>query len=54
MKQVGEFKLYSFDEMLDESYGKVGTPPRDEVEARVDEAVQAYEMGTAIKAARLE
>ena len=37
MKKVGDMKLYSFEELLEEDYGKVGTPERD--------AVQAYRMG---------
>ena len=45
-------KLYSFEELLDEDYGKVGTPERDAFERSVDEAVQAYRVGEAIKRAR--
>ena len=45
MKQVGDMKLYSFEELLEEDYGKVGTPERDAFERSVDEAVQAYRMG---------
>ena len=26
MKKVGDMKLYSFEELLEEDYGKVGTP----------------------------
>ena len=42
MKQVGDMKVYNFEELLEEDYGKVGTPERDEFERRVDESVQAY------------
>ncbi|MBO7069463.1 MAG: helix-turn-helix transcriptional regulator [Bacteroidaceae bacterium] len=52
MKQVGDMKLYSFEEILDEDYGKIGTLERDEFERKVDEAVQAYRVGEAIKQAR--
>ena len=44
MKQVGKMKLYSFEELLDEDYGKVGTPERDAFEQSVDEAVQVYKI----------
>ena len=40
MKKVGNMKLYSFEELLEEDYGKVGTPERDAFERRVDEAVR--------------
>ena len=52
MKQVGDMKLYSFEELLDEDYGPIGTPERDRFERSVDEAVQAYRVGEAIKQAR--
>ena len=52
MKQVGDMKLYSFEDLLEEDYGRVGTPKRDEFERSVDEAVQAYRVGEAIKKAR--
>ena len=45
-------KLYSFDELLDEEYGQVGTPERDKFERDVDNAVQAFRVGEAIKQAR--
>ena len=52
MKQVGDMKLYSFEELLDEDYGPVGTPESDAFERSVDEAVHAYHVGEAIKQAR--
>lgn len=52
MKQVGKMKLYSFEELLEEDYGKVGTPERDAFEQSVDDAVQAFRVGEAIKKAR--
>lgn len=54
MKQVGKFELYSLDEALDKHFGPIGTPERDEHEARVAEAVRAYELGEAIKKTRLQ
>ena len=54
MEKVGKFTLYSMDEVLDERYGKIGTPERDEFERSVSERVQAYKLGEAIKKARLE
>jgi len=39
MKKVGNMKLYSFEELLEEDYGKIGTPERDAFERNVDEAV---------------
>jgi len=47
-----DMKLYSFEDLLEEDYGRVGTPKRDEFERSVDEAVQAYRVGEAIKKAR--
>ena len=54
MEQVGKFKLYSSEEVLDKHFGKVGTPRRDEFERSVAESVHAYELGEAIKKARLQ
>ena len=42
MKKVGDMKLYSFEELLEEDYGKVGTPERDAFERSVDEAMRAF------------
>lgn len=53
MEQIGNMKLYSFDEVKDELLGKVGTPERDEHERKVEEALHAYRIGEAIKKARL-
>ena len=54
MEQVGQFKLYSSEEVLDSHFGKVGTPRRDDFERRVASAIQAYKLGEAIKDARLQ
>ena len=52
MRQVGNMKLYNFEDILEEDYGKVGEPERDKFERSVDEAVQAYRVGEAIRQAR--
>jgi hypothetical protein len=38
-----EMKLYTLEEALDEHFGPVGTPRRDEHEAQVAEAVHESE-----------
>lgn len=47
-------KLYSFEEVLDEDLGKIGTPKRDAFEAEVEAELHAYHIGEAIKHARLQ
>ena len=47
-----EMKLTSFEDYQDELLGKIGTPRRDAFERKVDEALQAYKIGEAIKQAR--
>lgn len=42
------------DDLVDEVWGKVGTPERDEMEAQLKEEVDAYLVGEAIKKARLK
>ncbi len=54
MEKVGDMVYYTFEECLDEHFGPIGTPERDEFEGSVKEAVQAYHLGEAIKKARLE
>ena len=46
-------KLHAFDDYKDELFGKVGTPERDEMEAKLKEEVDAYFVGEAIRKARL-
>lgn len=53
MKQIGDMKLYTFDEVKDEIIGKKGTPERDEYERELAEELHAYRVGEAIKKARL-
>lgn len=45
-------KFYTEEEMLDELIGKVGTPKRDEFEAKVKKEVDDYYIGEAIKQVR--
>ncbi len=54
MRQVGNMKLYSLEEVVDELIGKKGTPERDSLDRKVEEALQAYRIGEAIKDARLK
>ena len=54
MKQVGKLKMYSSEEVLDRHFGKVGTARRDEFERSVAASVHAYELGEAIKKARMQ
>lgn len=53
MEQLGDLKLYTFEEVKDNLLGKIGTPERDEHEQRVAEALEAYRIGEAIKQERL-
>lgn len=45
-------KFYTEDEMLDELIGVVGTPERDEFEAKLKKEVDDYFIGDAIKETR--
>lgn len=42
------------DRLIDDVWGKVGTPERDAMEAQLKEEIQAYFVGEAIKNARLK
>lgn len=42
------------DELIDDVWGKIGTPERDAMEAQLKEEIQAYYIGEAIKAERLK
>ncbi len=46
-------KFSSADNLVDEVWGKVGTPERDAMEAQLEEEVRTYFVGEAIKKARL-
>ena len=50
---MAKMKFTPADELIDEVWGKVGTPERDAMEARLKEELQAYYIGEAIKAERL-
>ena len=52
MKQIGDIKMYSFEEILDEDLGRKGTPGRDAFETAVEADVRAYHIGEAIRQAR--
>lgn len=54
MKQIGDMKLYSLEEVMDEDLGEVGTPQRDAFEAEVQAEIHAYHIGEAIRQARKE
>lgn len=54
MHKHGEFECYTLDEITDEFIGKKGTPRREEFEREVDEALNAYRFGEAVKQARKE
>lgn len=42
MKQVGDMRLYSLDEVTDELIGKKGSTERAEFDNKVEEALHAY------------
>lgn len=42
------------DKLIDDVWGKVGTPERDAMEAQLKEDIQAHFVGEAIKKVRLE
>ncbi len=47
-----EIRLTSFEDFQDKNFGKIGTPTRDAFEKKVDNAIQAYKIGEAIKQVR--
>ena len=47
-----ELKLTPLSEVVDEVWGKVGTPERDRMENQLKEELHAYYIGEAIKKAR--
>lgn len=54
MERLGDLKIYSLEEAMDEDLGKSGTPERDAFEARLEEEMKAYNIGAAIRQARKE
>ena len=51
---MAQMNLTPLEQALDEHFGKVGTPKRDNFERDVEEALHAYRIGEAIKAERLK
>lgn len=51
---MAKMKLIPADNLVDKVWGKVGTPERDAMEAKLEEEVNAYFVGEAIKKARLQ
>lgn len=49
MKQIGDMKLYSLEEVKDELIGEIGTSERDEYEREVDEALHSYRLREKIR-----
>lgn len=47
-----EKRIYTHEEMLDMLLGPVGTPEKDEFDAKVKEAAREYFIGKAIKETR--
>lgn len=54
MKQVGNMKFYTLDEVTDEIIGKKGTSERTEFDNKVEEALHDYRIGEAIKRTRIQ
>lgn len=52
MKQVGNMKLYSLEEVTEQMIGPKGTPERDNFDREVEEALHAYKIGKTIKEIR--
>ena len=51
---MAQMNLTPFEQVLDERFGKIGSPERDKFERDVEEALHAYRIGEAIKAERLK
>ena len=51
---MGKMTFVPSDALVDDVWGKVGTPERDAMEAQLKEEVHAYFVGEAIKNARLK
>lgn len=54
MEKAANIKLYTLDEVTDELIGKKGTKQRDNFDNEVEEALHAYQIGEAIKKARMQ
>ena len=51
---MAQMKFRKADSLIDEVWGKVGTPERDAMEAQLKEEVNTYFVGEAIKRARIQ
>lgn len=51
-KDMARLNLTPASELVDEVWGEIGTPERDEMEVRLKEELNAYFVGEAIKKAR--
>ena len=49
---MAKMKLTTLDEINDKIWGAIGTPERDEMEARLKDDINAYLFGEAIRKAR--
>ncbi|MDE6380493.1 MAG: helix-turn-helix domain-containing protein [Muribaculaceae bacterium] len=49
-----KLRLIPFEEIEDRRLGKIGTPRRDAFEARLNEELETYHIGEAIKKTRIE
>lgn len=54
MTNIEGMKVYTFEEILDEDLGKIGTPRRDKFESETEAEIRAYHIGEAIRKARKE
>ena len=54
MKQIGNMKFYSLDEVTNEIIGEKGTVERNEFDNSVEDALHAYRIGETIKKARIQ
>lgn len=50
---MAQMKLISSDKLVDDVWGKIGTPERDAMEDKLEEEVKSYNVGEAIKKARI-
>lgn len=50
---MGKMNFTSADKLIDDVLGKIGTPERDAVEAKLEEESQSYFVGNSIKSERL-
>ena len=53
-RDMAKMNFTPADDLVDEVWGKKGTPERDAMEAQLKEDIQAYFIGEAIKEARLK